>query len=136
MGLFDQIRRLSDLTLSRAVEQQEHDAAPQKHQEKLSEDGRLGTEQPLLSPYKAGVLDLDIRMVYAPLTRCRAIGEPQFHVLFSMIILIRLMVSVVHHASRSRKLYRAAPACTIDVIVFTAFPERTETCLKEAQKHA
>lgn len=30
--------------------------------------------QPLLTPYKALGLDLDIRVVYAPLTRCRAVG--------------------------------------------------------------
>lgn len=35
--------------------------------------------QPLLTPYKALGLDLDIRIVYAPLTRCRAVGE--FHIL-------------------------------------------------------
>jgi hypothetical protein len=30
---------------------------------------------PLLTPFTLGSFDLDIRMVYAPLTRCRAIGE-------------------------------------------------------------
>lgn len=30
---------------------------------------------PLLTPFKLGSFDLDIRLVYAPLTRCRALGE-------------------------------------------------------------
>jgi hypothetical protein len=47
----------------------------------LGEDGPpksgelASSGQALLSPYRAGIFDLDIRMVYAPLTRCRAIGE-------------------------------------------------------------
>ena len=30
---------------------------------------------PLLTPFALGNLNLDVRMVYAPLTRCRALGE-------------------------------------------------------------
>lgn len=34
-----------------------------------------GKEQPLLTPYNMGAFELSDRMVYAPLTRCRAIGN-------------------------------------------------------------
>lgn len=30
--------------------------------------------QPILTPYKSKAFDLDVRVVYAPLTRCRAVG--------------------------------------------------------------
>lgn len=30
---------------------------------------------PLLTPFALGEFDLDLRMIYAPLTRCRALGE-------------------------------------------------------------
>lgn len=109
MGLLDQIGKLSHLTLSRTVEQQEHDAAPQKHQEKLSEDGRLGVEQPLLSPYKAGMLNLDIRMVYAPLTRCRAIGEAQRDALFCTSNEYVSCSPVLHQAKPESKRFCTAP---------------------------
>jgi len=32
-------------------------------------------ESPLLTPFSMGSFKLDLRMVYAPLTRCRALGE-------------------------------------------------------------
>ena len=34
-----------------------------------------GNEQALLTPYKMGAFELSNRMVYAPLTRCRAMGN-------------------------------------------------------------
>lgn len=33
-----------------------------------------GKDQPLLTPYKMGAFELSDRIVYAPLTRCRALG--------------------------------------------------------------
>ncbi len=35
----------------------------------------LPPSSPLLSPFSLGVFNLDVRMVYAPLTRCRALGK-------------------------------------------------------------
>lgn len=40
-------------------------------------------DQALLTPYSAGIFELDIRMVYAPLTRCRALGKPETQKHFS-----------------------------------------------------
>eukprot|EP00208_Stichococcus_sp_RCC1054_P001568 CAMPEP_0206144304 /NCGR_PEP_ID=MMETSP1473-20131121/23673_1 /ASSEMBLY_ACC=CAM_ASM_001109 /TAXON_ID=1461547 /ORGANISM="Stichococcus sp, Strain RCC1054" /LENGTH=414 /DNA_ID=CAMNT_0053540091 /DNA_START=82 /DNA_END=1326 /DNA_ORIENTATION=+ len=50
---------------------------PSKDDSKVAADApehSHGDTQPLLTPYKMGPFDLTTRMVYAPLTRCRALG--------------------------------------------------------------
>eukprot|EP00884_Botryococcus_braunii_P001861 jgi/Botrbrau1/11676/Bobra.0195s0007.1 len=74
MGISGVIGRLTGLAVSRGPEDSKQDNTPQ-HVKATSLKEAIGSDQPLLSPYKAGMLDLDIRVVYAPLTRCRAIGN-------------------------------------------------------------
>ena len=35
----------------------------------------LSSSSPLLTPFSLGSFNLNVRMVYAPLTRCRALGK-------------------------------------------------------------
>lgn len=38
----------------------------------------LPSSSPLLTPFSLDSFNLDVRMVYAPLTRCRALGKPRY----------------------------------------------------------
>lgn len=73
MGISDTISRFTGISLTRRPDEQKREDG-MKNFGIVNSDEVVGSDQPLLSPYKAGALDLDIRVVYAPLTRCRAVG--------------------------------------------------------------